>query len=61
MKNIRRSKTFVLCTALLAAAIIGSMLWMFESKAYEEKTGIVKVESVLNVREGPGTSYGVLI
>ena len=47
-------------TALFLAGVLLLVLLPLPSSATQTKYGIVRVDSVLNVRSGPGTSYSIL-
>jgi beta-N-acetylglucosaminidase/uncharacterized protein YraI len=58
----RTFQTNIICYMLIISIIAGLFAYFTPKTtyAYEQKSGIVKVDDVLNVRTGPGTSYGKL-
>lgn len=58
----KKIRTNIICY-IITISIIGGLFAYFqpyETFAYNQKNGIVQVDDALNVRTGPGTSYGKL-
>lgn len=55
-------KANVICYILIISIIVGLFAYFTQNQvyAYNQKTGIVKVDDALNVRTGPGTGYSKL-
>ena len=58
----KRIKANVICYILIISIIVGLFAYFTQNQvyAYNQKTGIVKVDDALNVRTGPGTGYSKL-
>ncbi len=56
-----RKKLNLMCYILIVAMIVGLLpsLGLNRTYAYTEKTGVV-FDGILNIRSGPGTSYGIV-
>lgn len=60
-KYFHRVKTNIICHLLIVALISGLFaFWRQEIYGYTEKTGVVSVDTTLNVRSDAGTNYSII-